>query len=595
MRKVAPFRPARFARWLIIGVVADTMARVLGVAWRLLLGMSNAPLLRSGWWRHSLELGVSALVRTWGGILLDYGGAAYNPMHPAFAAVGGGTVDDTAAIQAAFDAAADRNGFPVEITKVHKTTDTLTMQKGQIVRGSGRNSGQLVHYGDNDCLYALDTEAADIVVMDLQIVDGLGIATRTAGHGIHLTAVGIGARFVLDRVHISGFYHSFCFGDAGYGELRNCRALSPKKDGFHFATGQHTIVTMTSCGSTGAGQHGLYGDGCSHFTFNSCFMDSSTKKGWYLLNGRECVFNACSGEENIEDAYYLYICQHFTFNGCSGSRESTVNAWVFDSCSRIVLNAPLCVSVTGYGFKCVGSNHDIMAWAPRFDSVGTADVLDTDGAIQMYKDDAFVRLTLGRTKVYADLPAASQYFALNSFYIITDCNTTVIGATAAGSGSNRVLVVSDGSNWKVLAAAVASTSFVAATTVDGEFLGLSLTNSSAGTAAFLRAKLQNDATSSYIYLFGSGYSSSGLYYADGVNIEVNGAGGLVLNAKHASGDMSLALNSVVVQKLDHTALADGDTYLFLRRKAGGTENLRRVQWKDGASITAGDKVMIFEA
>jgi len=44
-----------------------------------------------------------------------------------------------------------------------------------------------------------------------------------------------------------------------------------------------------------------------------------------------------------------------------------------------------------------------------------------------------------------------------------------------------------------------------------------------------------------------------------------------------------------------TALSDGHTNLLVNRKAAGSEARQRVQWKDGGSIVAGDKVMILAA
>jgi len=49
--------------------------------------------------------------------------------------------------------------------------------------------------------------------------------------------------------------------------------------------------------------------------------------------------------------------------------------------------------------------------------------------------------------LFANLPAAASN--LNCIRIITNCNVTTPGSIAAGAGANRVLVVSDGTNWLV--------------------------------------------------------------------------------------------------------------------------------------------------
>lgn len=77
------------------------------------------------------------------GILLDKGGGVYNVKHSAFGALGDGTTDDTAAIQAAIDAAAAGSGLvllPAGTYKVSIGTSgrALTAKPGVVLSGVGR-------------------------------------------------------------------------------------------------------------------------------------------------------------------------------------------------------------------------------------------------------------------------------------------------------------------------------------------------------------------------------------------------------------------------------------------------------------------------
>ena len=68
---------------------------------------------------------------------------------------------------------------------------------------------------------------------------------------------------------------------------------------------------------------------------------------------------------------------------------------------------------------------------------------------------------------------------------------------------------------------------------------LGIRNTSSGTAAVSSFMLGNDAAvnAGALFALSSGFSTSGSYVADGVSVEATRAGGLSLNASHASGDV----------------------------------------------------------
>ena len=65
--------------------------------------------------------------------------------------------------------------------------------------------------------------------------------------------------------------------------------------------------------------------------------------------------------------------------------------------------------------------------------------------------------------------------------------------------------------------------------------GISLSNTNTGTAAQTSYALTNNDGTSYLYQFGSGYTTNGRFIQNSVLLEAFGAGGLSLSAAHASG------------------------------------------------------------
>lgn len=74
--------------------------------------------------------------------------------------------------------------------------------------------------------------------------------------------------------------------------------------------------------------------------------------------------------------------------------------------------------------------------------------------VRLADDSAYAQITAAVVQhaalTFATLPAASSWAGADAY--ITDCNTSTIGATAAGGGSTKARVWSNGTDWKVLAA-----------------------------------------------------------------------------------------------------------------------------------------------
>lgn len=105
------------------------------------------------------------------GVFWDKGGATLNPMHPDFGAVGGGVVDDTAALQAAIDAGVALD-IAVSITHPHAVS-FLTLGDGARVVFQG--AGRLVSLDNNTVLTLHDNVLVVNAHVDLSGNSALGV------------------------------------------------------------------------------------------------------------------------------------------------------------------------------------------------------------------------------------------------------------------------------------------------------------------------------------------------------------------------------------------------------------------------------------
>lgn len=136
-------------------------------------------------WSGFLQAGTGATTRTWQAKGRDFVSVQD------FGAVGNGTTNDTAAIQAAIDYARAQSGnvFPsdhggiVYFPAGYYLTNTLTLPSGVTLQGSGRWSTILKKADPNAATYVIQTEGYDdLATKDVTVnVTGLNTVTRTSG------------------------------------------------------------------------------------------------------------------------------------------------------------------------------------------------------------------------------------------------------------------------------------------------------------------------------------------------------------------------------------------------------------------------------
>jgi len=152
------------------------------------------------------------------GQFLDIGGAILNVKHPTFGAVGDGSTDDTAAIQAAIDASVALvdssglyGGFPVYLPPgSYKTTSMLHFQKSGIyIIGAGQNATEIAYtpaIATGDPCFRIGGTAMGTRIESVGLI-GLTLRGKNAN-----TADGLQIQYqvndcLLDMVHVALFYN----------------------------------------------------------------------------------------------------------------------------------------------------------------------------------------------------------------------------------------------------------------------------------------------------------------------------------------------------------------------------------------------------
>lgn len=139
-----------------------------------------------------------------GAEIRDKGGAVFNVKHPEFGAIGDGTTDDTAALNAAITAATSDKGVVMFPPGVYVTTSALSVPDGVSLVGAGRLASTIENQGSGNAVAVLGTVST--------AKDGVHIAdlwvkgNASSSHGIHLeyTSERGDGVVTIDRCRVSG-------------------------------------------------------------------------------------------------------------------------------------------------------------------------------------------------------------------------------------------------------------------------------------------------------------------------------------------------------------------------------------------------------
>ena len=268
----------------------------------------------------------------------------YSVKDSAFGAAGDGSTDDTAAIQAAINAANSAGGGCVYYPAgTYKLTSALTIHSGITFLGDGRQVS-IIRQTSTSANGISGNDASYLHFQDLQI-QGPG---RGTGIGVNLGWTSnnnvYGANFT--RVYVRQF--------GGDGIRTENQIVS--------VYNQVVSESNGGCGFKIIGKSGVAG---TSLTFNSCYANANTGTAGYLIDTMAYLsFNACAADTNS----ISYLIQSTTggpgrsqsiiFNGC-GSEFATVGGWQIDSGYGITVNNAWFNTNDGYCIWVTGSAHTV--------------------------------------------------------------------------------------------------------------------------------------------------------------------------------------------------------------------------------------------
>ncbi|MEK7638193.1 MAG: glycosyl hydrolase family 28-related protein, partial [Patescibacteria group bacterium] len=304
--------------------------------------------------------------------------------------------DDTTAIQTAVNALTSSGGVVFLPAGSYKITSKITLKQGVTIKGAGRLISVINNYGNSDALYAIYPSVQYLRVEDLQIYDRLGIATRTAGHGINFDGTGGYAQFSIERVYILGHINGINITIGGYSAIRETRVISTKQDGYALSGVLSTGIIFDADVSNGAGRYGYYLQNTYDVTFNSTIADGSVSHGFYLISATNCAFNATSAEANGGHGYYLVLTDNTTLNSVRVSNISTQDGIKIEGSYYTTLNSPLFSTITGYCINAINSAspvryvQSVIVNNGYFNACAAGDVNDPNKQVLSNKATAFI-------------------------------------------------------------------------------------------------------------------------------------------------------------------------------------------------------------
>lgn len=245
-----------------------------------------------------------------------------------FGAVAGFTVDNTDAIQRAFDASKTQSAtitggiikFPrgnyVISDTIRVRTDSNEKLASVTIVGDGMQ---------NTTLYWNTSEVTDKDVLVFEEINYCGMqdicvqGNKKARHGVVFRSTRINCQLVIDRVQSRDVLSS-CYDFQGQfmTTIRHCRAKNGD-NGYRFR-GNHTSCYFENAYALDNTSAGFYIESMTYSVFNACASDSNLY-GYRMNNINGVVMNGCGAEYNNQSGWYLVASAEldstFTYKGLS--------------------------------------------------------------------------------------------------------------------------------------------------------------------------------------------------------------------------------------------------------------------------------------
>jgi hypothetical protein len=282
--------------------------------------------------------------------LWDKGNMVFNVK--AYGAVGDDSTNDTAAIQAAVDAAGAVGGvvwFPAGIYRMSTTALLLytgsTPYSSITLAGAGAGKAIIKQMTTGvDVIKGLNNTTGSVQLLNVTIRDltlSFGGTTTNSGNGIYLAQVAAdGPSFqqmnfknlILDNFGATGKY-GFNAESLIVSSLENVMARSCA-NGFYL----------------NGGAFGNYDSINTSVTFNNCYANgTNTVLGFNIYRSQYISFNACAADGNTTAAYNINDCSGISFNGCGveWATGASASAYKFTAAVQCTINGGYIYQGTG--------------------------------------------------------------------------------------------------------------------------------------------------------------------------------------------------------------------------------------------------------
>ncbi|MFD5468908.1 glycosyl hydrolase family 28-related protein [Streptomyces sp. NPDC127105] len=279
-----------------------------------------------------------------------------------FGAQGDGVTDDTAAVQAAVDAASAAGGGTLYIPAGrHIVNGSLTWASGVNAIGAGARVSILQSTNqNNDCLTG--TDIRDVTLQGLQL-SGPG---RGFGSGVRFTRVSAPATrgIALRDMLIQSFGGDGVFGHQLAGSvLHRVRVRTCGGVGFHLQAPQDTVLggasaSLVGCSVEGCVTGGFWLDGMAYSSLAGCAVQQSPVG--YRLDGCTGVSLTGCGAEQCTTGLTVYGGTGATVSGFTTKASDGTSVWLTGSAKGVVLSGVSEVA-PGSGATCLRADAGTIA------------------------------------------------------------------------------------------------------------------------------------------------------------------------------------------------------------------------------------------